>query len=93
MIEQLEGKNNDKDYELSEQIDTAKEKGITLNVKQDLRKKYEELKSKASTSENHKRCLQSLSKNKCDIINHENDQIKLTIKNVDNQIHVMCQSI
>lgn len=40
MLEELEGKNNDKDYQLSEQVDAAKEKGITLNVKQAILKKY-----------------------------------------------------
>jgi hypothetical protein len=33
MFEELDGKNNDKDYELSEQIDSAKEKGIVFGIK------------------------------------------------------------
>lgn len=33
MFDELESKNNDKEYELSEQIDNARDKGVTLNVK------------------------------------------------------------
>lgn len=57
MIEELEGKNSDKEYELSQQIDTAKEKGIQINVKEALLRKYEELKLKVANNENHGRCL------------------------------------
>lgn len=40
MQEDLASKNSDADYELSEQIDSAKEKGISLNVKENLLKRY-----------------------------------------------------
>lgn len=40
MVEDLESKNSDKDYELSEQIDNARDKGITLNIKEGTRKRY-----------------------------------------------------
>jgi len=33
MLEELEAKNGDKEYELCEQQDSAKEKGITLHPK------------------------------------------------------------
>lgn len=41
MAEELESKNADKDYELSEQIDNARDKGVTLNVRETTRKRYE----------------------------------------------------
>lgn len=70
MLEELEGKNNDKEYELSEQIDTAKEKGIQINVKEAMLRKYEELKLKVANSENHGRALEGLHKSKCDVVTH-----------------------
>jgi hypothetical protein len=40
MAEELESKNSDKDYELSEQIDQARDKGVTLNVREGTKKRY-----------------------------------------------------
>lgn len=50
MIEELQSKNSDKDYELTEQIDSAKEKGYDVNVKEETVKKYEELKAKVGSN-------------------------------------------
>lgn len=50
MIEELQSKNSDKDYELTEQIDSAKEKGYDVNVKEETVKKYEELKAKLGSN-------------------------------------------
>lgn len=41
MVEELECKNNDKQYELSQQMDSAREKGIVFGIKEQTRKKYE----------------------------------------------------
>lgn len=42
----MESKNSDKEYELSEQIDNAKDKGVKLNVNGFTKKRYDDLKLK-----------------------------------------------
>lgn len=69
MVDELNGKISDKDYELSEQIDQAKEKGV-LMVKQETQKKYEDLKAKVSTLLSHKKKIETLAKSKADNISH-----------------------
>ena len=40
MMEELSGKNSDKEYELSEQQDLAREKGVVLHIKENLMKRF-----------------------------------------------------
>ena len=93
MLEQLETKNNDKEYELSEQVDNAKEKGIALNVKSHLNKRQDELKMKVGVLQNHCKSLEGLTKTKVDNGGHEIEQIKIAGRNVDSQIRNLCHSI
>ena len=70
MVEQLESKNSDKEYELSEQMDNAKDKGVKLNVNAFTKKRYDDLKLKIIAVQNHKKCMESLNKTKCDHLSH-----------------------
>ena len=87
MMDDLTGKNSDKEYQLSEQQDAARQKGIHLNINEQMLKKFEELKKSVSSHENHCKALEGLFKNKGDLINHENDQIRIAIRNVQSQIN------
>ena len=70
---------------MSEQIDTAKQKGISLNVREDMKKRYEQLKAKCISNENHKKVIQSLNNTKCEHLIHEMEQLKMTFRSIQNQ--------
>ena len=44
----MDSKNSDAEYNLSEQIDNAREKGVVLNVSEELKKKHEALRAKVT---------------------------------------------
>ena len=93
MQEDLESRNSDADYELNEQLDSAKEKGISINSNENMLRRYQELKAKVATNENHSHALEGLFKSKCDVIGHDKDHIRVTIRNVESQVKNMYHSI
>ena len=86
-LQQLDSKNSDAEYNLSEQIDNAKEKGVVLNVSEELKKKYETLRGKITQLKQHRKAMQSLGSNKGDHIGHENDQIRNKIRGIESQVN------
>ena len=50
-------------------------------------RKYDDLKKNVSGHENHCKALEGLFKNKGELINHENDQIRIAIRNMQSQIN------
>ena len=93
MLEELQAKNGDKQYELCEQQDSAKEKGVTLHPKENQMKKFHQLKERVNHLKNHCTSLEGLYKNKGDTIIHDNDQIKISVRNLESQLKNMHHSL
>ena len=56
-------------------------------------KRFQDQKSKVSITEHHCKSLETLYKGKRDNIHHENDQIRIAIRNIESQIKNLCHSL
>ena len=92
-MQDLGEKITDVDYRLSELLDQAKEKGIQLESKEELHRKFDTIKKRLEASKNHRSKLESLLKTKSDIISHEKEQMRINIKNCELEIKNLYDSI
>ena len=84
---------SDSEYQITELIDQAKEKGIKLENKDELIKKFEDTRRKLEANRNHRTKLEHLLKSKSEIIAHEKEQLRIGIKNCDMEIKNLYGSI
>jgi len=78
------------------QLEEAKRKGISVIINPELHKKAEELKKKIETVKQHKATTESLFKSKREVIGHENEQIRIQIKQIENATltcHANCEEM
>lgn len=58
-----------------------------------MNKKYEDLKNKLENVKNFNSKAESLNNTKLEILNHENDQVRISIRNINSQISNLYGSI
>ena len=63
-IDDLRGKESDADYQLKELIDKAREKGVRLESREELIRKFEDTKRKLEVSKTHRTKMESLMRSK-----------------------------
>ena len=81
------------EYQITDLIDKVREKGIKLENKDELIKKFEDTRRRLEANRNHRAKLEHLLKSKAEIIGHEKEQLRIGIKNSDMEIKNIYGSI